>query len=81
MSNDTLPSLGREGFLPDPVSVISPSNCLIVLVKNPALRPRSRCRHSHRPCRQIHDTKLRRIRDRDLFEYRVWVDVPLRREQ
>jgi hypothetical protein len=24
---------------------------------------------------------LRRIRDRDLFEYRVWVDVPLRREQ
>lgn len=77
MSNATFPSLGWEGFLPDLVTVLSPSECLIVLVANPAIP--AHCNHCHRPCKLIHDTALRRIRDRDLFEYRVWLDVPLRR--
>ena len=31
------------------------------------------------PCWRVHDTTLRRIRDTNLFEYRVWLDVPVRR--
>ncbi|NHO68578.1 ISL3 family transposase [Aestuariicella hydrocarbonica] len=34
-------------------------------------------------CRQrtlaIHDTHFRRVRDRDLFDYRVWLEVPVKR--
>ena len=31
--------------------------------------------HTH----AIHDTSIRRVRERDLFQYRVWLDVPVRR--
>lgn len=31
--------------------------------------------HTH----AIHDTSIRRVRERDLFQYRVWLEVPLRR--
>ncbi|MEM1412073.1 MAG: transposase family protein, partial [Pseudomonadota bacterium] len=27
----------------------------------------------------IHDTSIRRVRDRDSFDYRVWLEVPVRR--
>lgn len=27
----------------------------------------------------IHDASIRRVRERDLFQYRVWLEVPVRR--
>ena len=27
----------------------------------------------------IHDVSYRRVRERDLFQYRVWLDIPVRR--
>lgn len=42
---------------------------------------------SHPPCCSrcgqstwlIHDVSYRRVRERDLFQYRVWLDIPVRR--
>ncbi|MEE3009106.1 MAG: helix-turn-helix domain-containing protein, partial [Pseudomonadota bacterium] len=56
---------------------LSGSECLIHLVPDPQVPPR--CPGCRRSCPLIHDTTVRRIRDRDLFEYRVWLSVPIRR--
>lgn len=37
------------------------------------------CSHCSSLCTRIHDTTYRRIRDRDLFEYKVLLHVPIRR--
>ena len=68
---------GWEGFLPSSTTRLSPTSLLIHLAPDPEVMPR--CRHCGADCPDVHDTSLRRIRERDLFECRVWLEVPVRR--
>jgi len=68
---------GWEGFIPATYCHLSSDTLLIRLAVDPAVTPR--CRHCDASCRRVHDTDIRRIRDMDLFEYRVWLEVPVRR--
>jgi transposase len=68
---------GWEGFIPATYRHLSSDTLLIRLAVDPAVTPR--CRNCEASCRRVHDTDIRRIRDMDLFEYRVWLEVPVRR--
>src|SRR5690606_37865442 len=37
------------------------------------------CSGCHQPTSAIHDTTIRRVRERDLLQYRLWLEVPVRR--
>ena len=77
MSNATFPGYSWEGFLFHCAQSLGSQRQLITLKPDPSRQPRcSRCK---RACRQVHDTQLRRVRDANVFEYRVWLDVPVRR--
>lgn len=77
MPDATFPWTGWEGFLPSHVSCLSASECLIQLQPDPSYTPR--CSGCQQASPLIHDVSVRRIRDRDLFEYRTWLEVPVRR--
>jgi len=77
MTNATFPWAGWEGFLATSFSRLSSSDCLIQLQPDRDHTPV--CSGCQQPCSLIHDVTHRRIRDRDLFEYRVWLEVPMRR--
>lgn len=77
MTDATLPGFHWEGFIPSRVTPLTDSQCLITLAPDPTHAPR--CRHCRQPCTHIHDSTLRRVRERDLFEYQVWLEVPVRR--
>lgn len=77
MGDATFPSSGWEGFIATRFVPLSDSECLIYLVPDPQVLPR--CPGCRRRCPLIHDTTRRRVRDRDLFEYRVWLEMPVRR--
>lgn len=77
MIDATFPCFSWEGFHPVSCTVLSSTECLIALVADPTHLPR--CPGCNRPCIQVHDTSVRRVRDQDLFEYRVWLDIPVRR--
>ena len=77
MLDATFPGLCWEGFQLSSCTELPDSHCLVRLQPDPSRLPR--CQHCGAPCRQVHDTSLRRVRDRDLFEYRVWLEVPVRR--
>jgi len=77
MNHLTFPSLGWEGFLPVSITPLSSSEQLITLAPDPVLPVR--CGRCHQACSQVHDVTRRRVRDRDLFEHRVWLEIPLRR--
>jgi transposase len=77
MPDATFPGLCWEGFQLSSCTELPDSHCLIRLQPDPSRLPR--CQHCGAPCRQIHDTSLRRVRERDLFEYKVWLEVPIRR--
>ncbi len=77
MGDATFPHSGWEGFMVTRFVPISDSECLIDLAPDPQVPPC--CPGCRRSCPLIHDTTVRRIRDRDLFEYRVWLSVPIRR--
>jgi len=77
MNHATYPLLGWEGFFPVSFHRDTDNHFLIELVPDPAVP--ARCSSCGEPCRQIHDRTLRAVRDRDLFEYRVTLIVPLRR--
>ena len=68
---------GWEGFVPESSLQLSSDTLLIRLSADPNTPPR--CHGCGASCGHVHDTQLRRIRDRDLFEYRVWLEVPVRR--
>lgn len=53
------------------------SEVLLRLQADPQVDPC--CRRCLRPCGLIHERSVRRVRDRDLFDQRVWLEVPLRR--
>ena len=77
MGDATFPGSGWEGFIATRFVPISDFECLIYLVADPQVPPC--CPGCRRSCSLIHDTTTRRVRDRDLFEYRVWLEVPVRR--
>lgn len=77
MNDATCPFSGWEGFSPSRFSRLSACECLIHLTPDPFVQ--ARCSRCGRGCALIHDVAPRRVRDRDLFEYRVWLEVPLRR--
>lgn len=37
------------------------------------------CSGCSKPCYKVHDCRIRRVRERDLFDRKVWLDVPVRR--
>lgn len=77
MTDPTIPGLLWEGFIPVSATAKSTHECVIHLAPDPDVSPR--CGRCHQQCRQVHDVTTRSIRDRDLFEYRVSLVVPVRR--
>jgi len=77
MKQANLLALFWEGFEPVQQDFLDPDTLLI------RLRPRRgqipRCGGCGRELRQVHDVVTRRVRERDLFCYRVWLEVPVRR--
>lgn len=56
---------------------LSSTQVLLCLEADPQVDPR--CGRCHEPCGLVHERSLRRVRERDLFDKRVWLEVPLRR--
>ncbi|MEE4189998.1 MAG: ISL3 family transposase [Halieaceae bacterium] len=77
MSDATFPGFAWEGFLAVSSQILDQQHCLIELQADPAVRPS--CSRCGRCCQHIHDTQRRRVREANLFEFRVWLDVPVRR--
>ncbi len=73
----SLLNLFWEGFELDRYEVQPNRSLLIRLRARPEHTPR--CNSCCSPCKLIHDCRIRRVRERDLFDYKVWLDVPVRR--
>ena len=58
---------GWEGFQPESINRLSEHTLLIRLASDSEISPR--CHRCGKESREVHDTSLRRIRDRDLFEF------------
>lgn len=65
------------GFRVYSSEVLSNQDLLVRLAPDPAHAPQ--CGQCHAPCGLVHDVNVRRVRERDLFDQRVWLEVPLRR--
>ena len=61
------------------VSVHSRCTKQITLALEPRTNHLPLCGKCHQPCPLIHDRRMRLVRDRDLFELRVRLQVPIRR--
>jgi len=72
-----LPALFWEGFELDSYEPFG-TDSLLIRLKPAAGRPPS-CGGCGRPTALIHDAARRRGRERDLLQYRVWLEVPIRR--
>lgn len=73
--NASLLNLFWEGYQLD--SYQAQNNDTLILSLTPNRLPRcSGCGHT---CSRIHETIRRKVRERDLFHYRIWLDVPIRR--
>lgn len=79
MTDATFPGFSWEGFLPVSSQLLGHDHCVIKLQPDPSHSPR--CSRCGQHCSRVHDTHRRRVRDADLFEYRVWLEVPVRRVQ
>lgn len=66
-----------EGFTIESYAQIDAQSLLIRL--QPASDYLPCCSGCNQHTHAIHDISLRRVRERDLFEYRVWLEVPVRR--
>ncbi len=75
--NANLLALFWEGFEVESYTHPDPQSVLIRL--QPAEDCMPCCSGCHQHTLAIHDTHVRRIRERDLFQYRVWLEVPVRR--
>lgn len=65
-----------EGHVVDSSQERADGSLLLSLSEDPSYRPR--CGHCGNDCVLIHERR-RRVRDRDGFDRRVWLDVPVRR--
>ena len=77
MLDATFPGFSWKGFLYLSWRDLGHQQLLIRLQADPSKSPI--CPRCRRECSQTHDTHHRRIRDSNLFEYRVWLQVPIRR--
>lgn len=75
--NANLTSLFWKGFSVFSCTEIAHDTLLIRL--QPATSQPPCCRGCHRSTPHIHDTTLRRVRERELLNWKVWLDVPVRR--
>lgn len=75
--NANLLALFWEGFEVESYTHPDPQSVLIRLQPAKGFMPC--CSGCHQHTLAIHDIHVRRIRERDLFQYRVWLEVPVRR--
>lgn len=75
--NANLTSLFWKGFSVSSCTEIT-SDTLLIRLQPLASQPPC-CRGCHRSIPHIHDTSLRRVRERELLNWKVWLDVPVRR--
>ena len=75
MHQPNLLDLFWEGFQLTSHRFLSEQQLLLVLEPNRL----PRCNHSSTVVCRVHDTHHRRVRERDLFDHRVWLEVPVRR--
>lgn len=66
-----------EGFTLESSFQLDPQSLLIRL--RPLEGSQPCCSGCHQPTSAVHDTSIRRVRERDLLHYRVWLEVPVRR--
>ncbi len=77
MSNPSLLEDAWKGFRIARIEEPSESEYRIVLEPDPALMPR--CSRCGQRCALVHDHRIRRIRDRDLLDRRITLELPIRR--
>lgn len=77
MEQANLLALFWEGFEPVQHTCVDSRTLTIRLQAKGEVVPV--CSHCGRQVSQIHDVHWRRVRERDLFSYRVWLEVPVRR--
>ena len=77
MAEPKVLSLFWEGFELHDVTELPAGGLLLRLQPRTDRLPR--CSACGQRCPRIHETTIRRIRERDLFDRRVWLDVPVRR--
>lgn len=66
-----------EGHVVDSCSETSDGSLLIKLVE--AAQNEASCGHCHQVCVLVHERRRRKVRERDLSDRRVVLDVPIRR--
>lgn len=66
-----------EGHVVDSSQERAEGSLSLSLSEDPSYRPR--CGRCGSDCVLIHERRQRRVRDRDWFDRRVWLDVPIRR--
>lgn len=66
-----------EGHIVDSAQEQEDGSLLIVLDTCPASE--ARCGACRQPCPLVHEHRRRKVRDRDILDRRVWLDVPVRR--
>ncbi|MFD0876698.1 helix-turn-helix domain-containing protein, partial [Massilia pinisoli] len=66
-----------EGHIVDAVQEQEDGSLLIVLETCPVSD--ALCGSCRQPCVLVHERRRRRVRDRDILDRRVWLDVPVRR--
>ncbi|MDY4336365.1 ISL3 family transposase, partial [Pectobacterium brasiliense] len=75
--NANLTSLFWKGFRVSSCTEIASHTLLIRLEPLPS--PPACCRRCNQNVCAIHDTTLRRVRERELLDWQVWLDIPVRR--
>ena len=66
-----------EGHVVESCSEQADGSLLIRLTESPEIP--ARCGACQGACELLHERSRRRVRDRDCFDRRVWLDVPIRR--
>ena len=77
MSNAMLGLTFWEGHLVESYSEQPDGSLILKLTEDPDTP--ARCGGCGEPCVLIHERRRRRVRERDWFDRRVWLDVPIRR--
>ncbi|WP_205558233.1 ISL3 family transposase [Pectobacterium brasiliense] len=75
--NANLTSLFWKGFSVSSCTEIASDTLLIRLEHLPSQS--ACCRRCNQDVCRIHDTTLRRVRERELLHWKVWLDIPVRR--
>ena len=77
MSNAMLALPFWEGHVVESCSETEDGSLLIKLSESPDIA--ARCGACRAPCVLVHERRRRRVRERDCFDRRVWLEVPIRR--